>query len=550
MMKKKKSLTKQLFIWLISLAALGLIPAAILFNNLQIEIAEEQEVAKYSSANTTDQTKESSQTALTPLVSVISVQAHNYPAMISAFGEAKARHKLALNSVVSGQVTWISPQFETGEIISKGTTLVKLSKRNYLPALATAKQNLASAQHALASTDQALAAAYENVASAEQKLAAAYQEQADAQLALKQEIQQAKLAQQSFDKTDQVASAQAEVTAAVLALKEEKRQQQLAKQDWKLAGIKGSPSELANRQPQIAAANARLHAAKLALQRAQYNLKQKNTELEQRKPQIAAAKARLNAANLSIASAKKSVIANQKQVAVTKQQINVNKAQLESAKQQLNKAKEDLIQTTIKAPFNAVVTNRTITQGSYVSVGQSMGQLQSNDVTEIKLALSNQQWQWLPEQENATVNLYDSQQLDKTWQGHIVRTAQFINQQTRTRDVTVQVKKPLQQNYPLLVGTFVKATIQGKTITNVLKVPSSALAADGAIWLVNTNNELERLNANILFSKDNQLYITAPSHDDHFKIVRWPLVSYLSGMKVTPHVDTQTANQANQGDAS
>lgn len=84
-----------------------------------------------------------------PNVSVIHASSNTYKTLISGHGEAKAHWALTLKAQVAGEVTSISKRFETGNIVSKGSSLANIDNTDYLQAISGAKANLAEAQHAL-----------------------------------------------------------------------------------------------------------------------------------------------------------------------------------------------------------------------------------------------------------------------------------------------------------------------------------------------------------------------------------------------------------------
>lgn len=85
-----------------------------------------------------------------PVVSVTEVTPVNHQASVTAFGEVKSRNQLSLTSQVSGQVTYLSPKFLSGNTFKKGELLAQIEPIVYQQALADAKAGLADAKLALA----------------------------------------------------------------------------------------------------------------------------------------------------------------------------------------------------------------------------------------------------------------------------------------------------------------------------------------------------------------------------------------------------------------
>ena len=84
---------------------------------------------------------------------------------------------------------------------------------------------------------------------------------------------------------------------------------------------------------------------------------------------------------------------------------------------------------------------------------------------------------------------------------------------------------------PLMPGTFVKASILGKSFENLIKMPASALSRDGYIWHVE-NGLLQRLKADIAYLKDDYLVVKAEAKQTRLMVVRYPQAAFLPGQPV------------------
>lgn len=85
-----------------------------------------------------------------PLVSVVMTKAVAESASVVAYGEVVSRNTLTLTSQVSGQITYLSPNFLSGKQFNEGEVMAQIEPVIYQQALATAKANLADAKLALA----------------------------------------------------------------------------------------------------------------------------------------------------------------------------------------------------------------------------------------------------------------------------------------------------------------------------------------------------------------------------------------------------------------
>ena len=87
--------------------------------------------------------------SVAPNVSVINAVPSTYQAYVSGHGEAKAHWALSLKAQVKGEITNMSEQFATGNVVKKGQVFAQIDNTEYLQAVASAKATLADAKLAL-----------------------------------------------------------------------------------------------------------------------------------------------------------------------------------------------------------------------------------------------------------------------------------------------------------------------------------------------------------------------------------------------------------------
>lgn len=333
-----------------------------------------------------------------PNVSVILATPGNYQAYVSGHGEAQSIWALTLKAQVQGEVTAMSPQFATGNMVQKDAVLATIDSTQYAQAVASAKATLADAE---------------------------------------------------------------------LALQEEQDLGAQAKREWQRSGVTQAPSSpLVYRTLQLKAAQANTDNARFALKTAERD--EKNTR--------------------------------------------------------------------ISAPFNGVILSRDIDLGSYVNVGDTIATLHSTDKVEISVPLSLAQWQNLSNELAAPVNLQDVT-TGTRWTGYVARFERHLDATSRQRNVIVALDNPFEQTTPLLPGTFLSAEITGKKLSNVVKLPASAVAQNGQIWFVDEQNTLVNVMAEKVFERGDFVYIKPIEAMAEVKVVIRPLVSYLKGMLVSPTLE-------------
>jgi len=228
---------------------------------------------------------------------------------------------------------------------------------------------------------------------------------------------------------------------------------------------------------------------------------------------------------------------------VSKLQLEVAQAKYALAQKNVEKAKYDLEQTKIIAPFDALVIERQVQLGSNVQFGSVIADLYDTHLFEVALPLSASQWQLLPKDkhsqqfEGMQILLTDESN-SQQWRATFDRVEQHRNSQSRQRSLVVMVSEPMTLKTPLFPGTFVKASISGLELDGLWKIPASALIDDASVWQVTEGELLKSLAINVKFSHDDYVYVTPEYEMQSARIVKRPLASYLSNMKVEAQVES------------
>jgi len=218
-----------------------------------------------------------------------------------------------------------------------------------------------------------------------------------------------------------------------------------------------------------------------------------------------------------------------------KPQLAAARARLQHARAQIQQARRDLRDCEIRAPFDAVIAASDLSLHGMTSPGDTLANLISSEQAEVKLALNPQQIQLLDPASTAPGAVLAQPQSETRWQGKLVRIAQQLDPQTRLRQVTVAVAKPLDLPTPLLPGNFVRVELQGRQLDLLLALPDSAISAAGYYWSVE-QGLLQRHAADIIFRQQGYSYVQAPQGQSGsaIQVVTKAIASYQPGMKVEP----------------
>jgi len=200
----------------------------------------------------------------------------------------------------------------------------------------------------------------------------------------------------------------------------------------------------------------------------------------------------------SILNEGKSVDPADAELALRKPHLAKIRSDVATAEAELEQAKLSLSRTDIKAPFNALVSEKHVDIGSQVSTQDALAHLVGTDEYWIRVSLPVDRLRWIripleKEQKGAeaTVHFRGHER-----SGRVVRMLGDLETQGRMARLLVSVKdplvldRPLDGVTPLLIGEYVHVTIQGKQLSDVYRIPRSTLRDNNTVWLLDEEDRL------------------------------------------------------------
>lgn len=243
----------------------------------------------------------------------------------------------------------------------------------------------------------------------------------------------------------------------------------------------------------------------------------------------------------------------------------LRKPQLESAQQALyaaqaafEKAKLDVERCSIRAPFNATVSQRFADLGARVSPTSPLAELTGTDEYWIEVLIPMDQLSWveIPTgslSHGSEVHIYNyAAGRDEDYRiGHVIQLLDQIEEQGRMARLLVAVKDPLQMDRPetlapLLIGSYVRAEIIGRQIDEVVELARGYVRDGNCVWVINEKSELEIRPVHIAFSGKETVFIKEGLSDGE-RVVTTRISSPVNGLplrleesapaNVTPEVE-------------
>mgnify|MGYP000477665547 CR=1 FL=1 len=230
-------------------------------------------------------------------------------------------------------------------------------------------------------------------------------------------------------------------------------------------------------------------------------------------------------------------------------QLETETANVESAQAQVEQAKRNLERTKIRAPYDGIVVKRSAQLGQYLAAGSSVGLIYSTDIAEIRLPLSLEDSKYLnlrqksvqtaPAQVTLISQVGGRQQ---NWQAELVRNEAVINEQTRMIYVVARLKDPYnltqQHQAPVHFGQFVEADIDGKSVSDIVRVERSLLTVEQQLILLNDDSSISLITPQIVRSEAQFVYIAQGIREGD-KLIISSLSNPVDGMKVRVNNPTQ-----------
>jgi RND family efflux transporter MFP subunit len=203
-------------------------------------------------------------------------------------------------------------------------------------------------------------------------------------------------------------------------------------------------------------------------------------------------------------------------LALRKPQLAGAEARLLSTQAELERARLQLARTELRAPFNGVLSDKQVDFGQFVGAGTQIARLLSSDEMEVRLALPERELQHLPlealgaDGDGIPVTLQGMSGTATRWQARLVRSEGVLDPQTRNMTLVASISGPdltAANGQPLLPGTFVTASITGRDIADVVRLPRTALHSARSVFLVDADGRLQERDVELLDVSDEWILV-------------------------------------------
>lgn len=219
-------------------------------------------------------------------------------------------------------------------------------------------------------------------------------------------------------------------------------------------------------------------------------------------------------------------------------------ARVQFAEAELARAERQLERTRIRAPYDALVRERIADIGQFMGVGGQIARVFATDYAEVRLPLSAEDLAWLqlPAAGNITgkdVSVsFSARVAGQTghWQGQIVRMEGVVDSNSRMHFAVARIDDPYMLRpgavgTPLAAGTFVNATVQGRTLTGIWRLPPVSMNGRTEALVMDSTQHLRRREVNVVRTDADWVYVDAGLQAGDQAIVS-PVQVPVDGMRV------------------
>ncbi len=234
-------------------------------------------------------------------------------------------------------------------------------------------------------------------------------------------------------------------------------------------------------------------------------------------------------------------------------QLRSAQVSLRSAESGLEQAQLAVQKTTLRAPFNALIQQKSVGVGQIASPQAQLATLVGTDEFWVQASLPIERLAWVQipgvagAEEGSRVSVTQNLggQLVQR-EGRIVRLLGDLDPRGRMARVLVEIKDPLgtagagdsdvaaTDNLPLLLGAYVSLEIMGAETDDVLELPRVALRNDDQVFVMTADNTLAVKNVQVVWRRPDTVLIQRSNAglEAGDAIITSPLSAPIDGMKL------------------
>ncbi|MCA9577892.1 MAG: efflux RND transporter periplasmic adaptor subunit [Polyangiales bacterium] len=228
-----------------------------------------------------------------------------------------------------------------------------------------------------------------------------------------------------------------------------------------------------------------------------------------------------------------------------------------AANSSVERARLNLSRTTIRAPFNAMVTTEAVEVGQVVGPQSQLATLVGTDEfwIQVSVPVASLASIVVSESEGSEATVVQDvggQRVERT--GRVVRLLPDLDPNGAMARVIVSIPDPLDGPVPLLLGSFVGVEIDAPPLEDVIEVPRAAVHEGNVVYVMSADDTLETRRVSVVWGLPDSVMVST-GLDAGDRVIRSQVGTALPGMRLrtagsAPTTTAQASPDANEADAT
>ncbi len=192
------------------------------------------------------------------------------------------------------------------------------------------------------------------------------------------------------------------------------------------------------------------------------------------------------------------------ELASRRPQLRLAELGVDAAEASLERAELSLARTVLKAPFDCIVKTEQLEVGQVVG-GSPVATLQGTKQFQVRVSVPTSH---LPNLHvpgitgetgsKADVRFAISDTVTLHKEGHVLGLESELDPQARTINLLIAIDDPMGgEGLPLLIGSYVDVELNGQSVMNTVRIPSTALREGSYVLIADSEDKLARKNVKV-----------------------------------------------------
>ena len=243
-------------------------------------------------------------------------------------------------------------------------------------------------------------------------------------------------------------------------------------------------------------------------------------------------------------------------------QLKQAEAAANAAKETLAKARLDLDRCTVRAPFNGLIIRESVDPGQVVGTQSEAAIMAGTDTYWVQASIPVEHLRFIEfpdgkRKGSEVVIRQDTGNGGIQRKGHVERLLGDLTEAGRLARILVTIPDPTRisgdHDLPLLLGSFVNAEILGRELSNVVRIPRSALhtvergaagqmKAHDAVWIMNGEDRLSIRDVIVEWRTETEVFIHNSLKPGE-RLILSNIATPIEGMKLTRNAEDTGASR-------